>query len=164
MTHKSQITVVSLGPGPREYLTLGVLDALKKAEQVIADLYARGVYYYGCGGDIGFDTLMAQTCFELQESGSFPLMRVILVYPFYRFNDNWNSYEKQIFLELHQKYDKEVCISEVPCREAYYARNRHLVDGSAYCISYCVEQNSGSGYTVRYAQNKGLEIIDLATV
>ena len=35
MTHKSQITVVSLGPGPRAYLTLGVLDALKKAEQVI---------------------------------------------------------------------------------------------------------------------------------
>ena len=35
MTDKSKITVVSLGPGPRAYLTLGVLDALKKAEQVI---------------------------------------------------------------------------------------------------------------------------------
>ena len=29
------ITVVSLGPGPREYLTLGALEALKKAETVI---------------------------------------------------------------------------------------------------------------------------------
>lgn len=29
------ITVVSLGPGPRDYLTLGVIDALKKAERVI---------------------------------------------------------------------------------------------------------------------------------
>ena len=29
------VTVVSLGPGPREYLTLGVIDALKQAETVI---------------------------------------------------------------------------------------------------------------------------------
>ena len=29
------VTVVSLGPGPREYLTLGALNALKNAEQVI---------------------------------------------------------------------------------------------------------------------------------
>ena len=35
MTDKSKITVVSLGPGPREYLTLGAIEALKKAEQVI---------------------------------------------------------------------------------------------------------------------------------
>ena len=35
MTDKSKITVVSLGPGPREYLTLGAIDALKKAEWVI---------------------------------------------------------------------------------------------------------------------------------
>ncbi len=30
-----KITVVSLGPGPREYLTLGVIEEIKKAEQVI---------------------------------------------------------------------------------------------------------------------------------
>ena len=28
------ITVVSLGPGSREYLTLGALDALKKAKKI----------------------------------------------------------------------------------------------------------------------------------
>ncbi|MBR6184709.1 MAG: nucleoside triphosphate pyrophosphohydrolase [Clostridia bacterium] len=31
----NRITVVSLGPGPREYLTLGALDALKRAEKII---------------------------------------------------------------------------------------------------------------------------------
>ena len=30
-----QITVVSLGPGPRQYLTLGAVETLKKAEQVV---------------------------------------------------------------------------------------------------------------------------------
>ncbi|MBQ7655383.1 MAG: nucleoside triphosphate pyrophosphohydrolase [Clostridia bacterium] len=35
MINKSKITVVSLGPGPREYLTLGAIDVLKQAEQVI---------------------------------------------------------------------------------------------------------------------------------
>ena len=29
------ITVISLGPGPREYLTLGAVETLKKAEKVI---------------------------------------------------------------------------------------------------------------------------------
>ena len=31
----SRITVVSLGPGPREYLTLGALSALEKAEKLV---------------------------------------------------------------------------------------------------------------------------------
>ena len=31
----NQITVVSLGPGPREYLTLGALSALEKAEKLV---------------------------------------------------------------------------------------------------------------------------------
>ena len=35
MRNTKAITVVSLGPGPREYLTLGAVDALKKAEKVI---------------------------------------------------------------------------------------------------------------------------------
>ena len=35
MRNTKAITVVSLGPGPREYLTLGAVETLKKAEKVI---------------------------------------------------------------------------------------------------------------------------------
>lgn len=60
------------------------------------------------------------------------------------------------------KYDKIVYESKIASREAYLARNRHLVDGSSYCVTYCVEQSGGTAYTVDYARKNGLKIINLA--
>ena len=144
-------------------IPVSVSEALQqKAEKKIMELYNRGVIYYGCGGALGFDTLMAQTCFALRDSGSCPQMKVILVYPFDGFTDRWNGIQIATYKELFKKFDKVVCVSSEASREAYLARNRHLVGGSAFCIAYCVHQRSGTGYTVRYAQKQGVEIYNLA--
>ena len=44
----------------------------------------------------------------------------------------------------------------------YYRRNRNLADASSACIAYMTRANSGTGYTVRYAQEHGLRVINLA--
>ena len=56
------------------------------------------------------------------------------------------------------KYDKVVCVSSAANRGAYLARDRHLVDGAAYCITYCTRNSGGTAYTVRYAKERGLKI------
>ena len=44
----------------------------------------------------------------------------------------------------------------------YYRRNRNLADASSACIAYMTRANSGTGYTVKYAQEHGLQVINLA--
>lgn len=134
-----------------------------KAEKVIRELYARGIIYYGCGGAIGFDTLMAKTCFRLRDSGACPRLRVILVAPFKGQEERWTYSQQSIYQGMLKQYDKVVYQSKAPSRDAFLARNRHLVDASSVCVAYCVETSGGTAYTVDYAAKKGLNIINLAT-
>lgn len=53
----SRITVVSLGPGPREYLTLGALSALEKAGKVVLRTEKCDAAAYLREKGISFDTL-----------------------------------------------------------------------------------------------------------
>ncbi len=133
-----------------------------RAERIIKGLYERGVIYYGCGGAAGFDTLMAQICFSLRESGCCPRMKVILVYPFDGFNRRWTVPQQQTFHDLLGRYDKVVRLCRGPDYYARMMRNRYLVDRSGYCVAYCVETDGAAAATVAYAQRKGLEVINLA--
>ena len=42
-------------------------------------------------------------------------------------------------------------------------RNRYMVDSSGYCICYVTQKKGGSYYTMNYAKEAGLGIINLAT-
>lgn len=130
----------------------------KRTEEEIRRLIVdEGICFFGVGGAIGYDTLVAEVLFQLRER-EFPDIKVILVYPFEGFANGWTPEQKAVYNKLLPKYDKTVCVSSRPCREAYFARNRHLVDNSAYCISYCIRRYGGTAYTVQYAKRKGLEL------
>ncbi|MCL2883887.1 MAG: hypothetical protein FWF49_00185 [Oscillospiraceae bacterium] len=47
-------------------------------------------------------------------------------------------------------------------RWALQARNRALVDHSDVCVCFLNKSTGGTAYTVKYAQKKGLSIINLA--
>ena len=119
-----------------------------------------GVRVFGVGGAIGYDTLAAKVLFQLREK-EFPSINVILVYPFDGFADRWSPEQKAEHERLLPKYDKVVCVCGRPSREGYLARDRHLVDSSAYCIAYCTRDYGGTTYTVRYARQQGLMIRNL---
>ena len=135
---------------------------LSRADRVIRQLYYdRGIRFYGIGGALGFDSQMAQLLFRLRQS-ELKDIKVILVYPFEGYTRYWTAEQQWDHRQSLKHYDKIVCVSDVPGRDAYLARNRHLVNGSSVCVCYCVDESSGTGYTVRYAKEKGLEIINLA--
>ncbi len=144
-------------------LPSGVILPLRSAvKDAIRHLLLQGVVYYGVGGAIGFDTLAAEALFELREE--FPQLRVILVYPFAGFFSWWSIAEQERYQTLLPLYDKTVCISSTPSREAYLARNRHLVDHSACCVAYCRHSYGGTAYTLRYAQERNCKIWNLFPV
>lgn len=64
-----EITVVSLGPGPREYLTLGALETLKKAEKLILRTEKCDAAEYLRESGVDFETLddLHETCDDFDE-------------------------------------------------------------------------------------------------
>ena len=120
-----------------------------------------GVRFFGVGGAIGYDTLAAQILFRLRAT-DFPQIRVILVYPFDGFTSRWSDEQQAEYARLLQQYDKTVCVAQRGSREAYLARDRHLVDWSAYCIAYCTRSSGGTAYTVRYAAERGVTVYNVA--
>lgn len=119
------------------------------------------VRFFGVGGAIGYDTLAAKILFRLRET-DFPQIKIILVYPFDSFTARWNIEQKTEYALLLPQYDKTVCVAQSATKEAYLARDRHLVDCSAYCIAYCTRTTGGTAYTVRYAQEHRLQVYNIA--
>ena len=135
--------------------------AERTAAAIRALITDRGVRYFGVGGAVGYDTLAAEVLFKLKET-EYPHIKVILVYPFERFTDRWTTEQLAAYERLLPKYDKVVCVCSKPSREAYLARDRHLVNGSAYCIAYCTRNTGGTAYTVRYAHQQGTIVQNIA--
>lgn len=135
---------------------------LKRTEQAVRQLIEHGVVFFGVGGAIGYDTEAAKLLFRLRAT-DYPQIKVILVYPFDGFTSRWNDGQRAEYAaRLLPQYDKTVCVAQRASREAYLERDRHLVDGSAYCIAYCTRDSGGTAYTLRYAQQEGLKIYNAA--
>ena len=147
--------------GHRDMPTIEVNGITERTERAIQQLYAKGIRFFGVGGALGYDTLAADILFRLRAS-YMPDIKIILVYPFDGFTDRWKPAQKARYETRLPYYDKVVCIANAPSREAYLARDRHLVDGSAYCIAYQTRDSGGTAYTTRYAIEKGVEVINIA--
>ena len=117
----------------------------------------QGIRFFGVGGAIGYDTIAAEILFRLKET-SYPHIRIILVYPFEGFDSLWTDEQRQTYAKLYHQYDKRVCISPSPSREAYLTRDRHLVDCSSVCVAHCTNNTGDAAYTLQYAQAQGLTI------
>jgi len=135
----------------------------KNLERKTRELINVGYLYFGVGGAAGFDTLAAKTLIRLRQN-DFPQIKVILVYPFDGFTNRWNDEQKITYSTLLPCYDKVVCVSSAPGKDAYLARNRHLVNWSSYCICYLTKDSGGTAYTVDYARKAGLQIHNTAPI
>ena len=58
--------------------------------------------------------------------------------------------------------DKVVYISNEYYDGCMQKRNRHLINNSSLCISYQTGILGGTAYTTRYANEKGIQIINIA--
>ena len=135
---------------------------LERTEQAVRRLIEQGVVFFGVGGAIGYDTEAAKLLFRLRAT-DYPQIKVILVYPFEAFTSRWSDEQQAEYARLLKQYDKTVCVAQRANREAYLERDRHLADGSAYCIAYCTRNRGGTAYTLRYARQEGLKIFNTAS-
>lgn len=132
----------------------------QRLRTVLIQLIEQGVWCFGAGGALGFDTLAAQTVLELKEQ--YPQIRLVLVLPCKEQTRGWSAANTAEYSRILQQADKVVWLSERYYRGCMHVRNRRLVDSAQTCVCYYTGGEGGTAYTVGYAREKGRRILNLA--
>ena len=139
-------------------------DDIKIREiETVENLILTGYQTFCAGGARGFDALASEAVLTLQ--ARYPQINLVLMLPFYnqyRFERGWSEAEIEQYHMFQEKAAQTTILSSDYCGGMYHQRNRLLVDASSVCIAYKIRDKSGTGYTVRYAQEEDLRIINLA--
>ena len=131
----------------------------ERLRETLIKCIENGYCFFGAGGALGFDTLAAQTVLELKKD--YPQIKLILVLPCHNQTRGWNEKDIAKYELIKRKADKVVYTSDQYYRGCMQKRNRHLVEESNLCICYLVQNKGGTFYTVNYAKNRGLMIINM---
>ena len=144
--------------GDREKLSARLYALLERlvTEKKVTDFHT--------GGAVGWDALAALTVLKLRESYPEVKLHLVLPCPFEEQSTKWNEAQKTEYLHIFGLADSAEQVSDRYYNGCMKARNARLVElASDYCICYWNPKHyrSGTGQTVRMAQKKGIEVINL---
>ena len=134
----------------------------RRLKITLTRLIEEGYVCFGAGGALGFDTLAAQCVLSLKKQ--YPHIKLILVLPCITQTKGWSKDDIATYEEIKSQADKVVYTSHDYFRGCMFKRNRHLVNGSSVCIAYLTQEKGGTAYTVNYAKEQGLAVINLASM
>lgn len=127
----------------------------------ILDQINGGATVFIAGGALGFDTLAAEQVIDMREDYDF--IRLLLYLPCTDQDEDWNDDEKLRFEKIKAAADEIRYITpgeyKVGCMKK---RNRAMVENADCGISYSVRKVSGTSQTIKMAQEKGIQVINIA--
>lgn len=130
-----------------------------RLNQEVDNLINKSVTKFISGGAVGFDQIAASLIVEKRQMGS--NIRLIFALPYRNQDECWNIEQKKLYYSLISKADEVIYVSEEYIDGCMKKRNQFMVDRSAYCVCALFNSRSGTGQTVRYARQKGLEVINV---
>ena len=145
-----------------------VTDKAKLSEQLYTVLEkmisSQGVTDFYAGGAYGFDALASFTVLKLREK--YPQVKLHLILPCSKKEQSmkWTAEQKAELEQLLGLADSVEYVSNRYYNGCMKDRNARLVElATVCCISYWNPNDfrSGTGQTVRMAQKKGIEVINL---
>ena len=130
-------------------------------EKVKLLIEEHGVKDFIAGGALGFDTLAAECIIGLKTV--YPHIKLHLYLPCYNQSASWSNEDKYKWHILAAQADDFKYITEgnysYGCMQK---RNRAMVDSAYYGLAYYILEKSGTGATVRYAEQKGHIVENIA--
>ncbi|MBQ4297484.1 MAG: DUF1273 family protein [Clostridia bacterium] len=132
----------------------------RKLDETLRALYVRGVRQFCCGGALGFDMMAERAVLRLREIC--PDVSLILFLPYPGQDENWHARDRAEYRRILSLADAVSYASEGYTAGCMHARDRQLADAASVCVAYLVRPSGGTFYTVCYARQNGLEIINLA--
>ena len=128
-------------------------------EMLISGLVAMGAKSFRVGGAIGFDTIAALSVLEAKEKN--PQITLDLILPCRDQANGWNENNTKAYNYILSRADSISYVYDKYRKGCMHERNRRLVDGSDMLIAYLEKKDGGSAYTYNYAEEKGIEIINI---
>lgn len=124
----------------------------------------QNVRYFGVGGAVGFDMMAAEYLLDLKAHKEHQLKIIsVLPYPAWRETEDWTDELRRREENILRACDKVVYVRPEFETGVFLLRDRKLVDGSAYCVSYCNRPRTGTAYTVKYALEHGVKVFNASS-
>ena len=124
----------------------------------------QNVRYFGVGGAVGFDMMAAEYLLDLKANKEHQLKIIsVLPYPAWRETEDWTDELRRREENILRACDKVVYVRPEFETGIFLLRDRKLVDGSAYCVSYCNRPRTGTAYTVKYALDRGVKVFNASS-
>ncbi len=115
------------------------------------------------GGALGFDTLAALVVLDLKKE--YPHIKLHVYYPCTDQSLKWNANDKKVWESIKLMADDYKYISDMPyVAGCMQLRNKAMVNDSGYGIAYCTRSFGGTVSTIKYAQEKGREVIVISDI
>lgn len=128
-------------------------------EKRVIELIGQGYIVFETGGALGFDTVAAQVVLRVRNR--YPYIRLVLVLPCRNQTDGWSEHDRRMYNYILDAADNVIYTSEEYTKGCMYKRNRRLVDDSSVCICWLKRPSGGTMYTVNYAKENGVKIINI---
>ena len=124
----------------------------------------KNVRYFGVGGAVGFDMLITEYLLNLKAHKENQLKIIsVLPWPGWRETEDWTDVLRMREDRILTRCDKVVYVRPEYEKNVFLLRDRKLVEGSAYCVSYCNRPRTGTAYTVRYALDHGVKVFNASS-
>lgn len=133
---------------------------LPTISETVVSLWGRGITHYYAGGALGFDLAASVAVLNLKQR--LPSLMLTLALPCRNHQKGWGRLDRELFDGVMARADATVYVNDAYFRGCMQRRNCYMVDRSSICVTYLTERRGGTYQTVRYAERKGLPILNLA--
>lgn len=131
---------------------------LQLLDRVVLNLMKTGTKNFYCGMAVGFDLAAAESVLKYKnEYGA----RLFACIPCNGQSDGYSAKNKQRYDCILQNCDGEIVISDEYHRGCMLARDRFLIENCGVLVCFLRKEKGGTYYTVNYARQKNIKIIEL---
>ena len=136
-------------------------ELVSRLRNTIIDLHEQGVTEFINGAALGFDQLSSKAVIDLRSEYGDIHLHLLLPCPADEQVKGWNKAQIAEYMKILDEADSVTVISEHYTEDCMKRRNERLVELADCCVCYCNNPRSGTGQTVRMAENKGIKVINL---
>ncbi len=137
-------------------------DIIAVIRQKVIDLVGGGYTDFITGGALGFDTLAAICLIRLKKLPEYSHLKLHIFIPCENQTRGWDERDVRLYNAIFDRADSKYFVSQTYFRGCMQKRNRAMVDESSALIAYCTKKSGGTAYTVKYAEKKGLRVLNIA--
>ena len=135
---------------------LRLKDRIRDAVEIA---YEQGYRHFLCGMAQGCDLYFCEAVLALRER--YPDVTVEAAIPCPTQADSWPESQRERYGRLVAACDYETMVSAVYSSSCMLRRDRYMVDHASLLIAAFDGSSGGTRYTVEYALNRGLSIVDI---